>query len=249
MTERIDGSTHDRRALTHTLARALALLAPLLGACASTTAFHSEPLGDGAYKLKCDGPLPACLRRAEDVCKGNPYEVMKARDQRDRYGAEVGQGGQVEIRTSEAIVRCGQRGKAPPPTTAQFEDQPETFRLRRKDAVPEDRPAVDPSLTSKPVEPAPTALPQRACIPGSTQACIGPGKCEGGQSCLPEGNGFGPCDCGTLGVPMGIPPATPLGSAAAATPGTKPAPAKPGTKPAPAPGPTPNAAPPSSTKP
>ena len=35
-----------------------------------------------------------------------------------------------------------------------------------------------------------------ACIPGVTQACIGPGGCNGGQACVSNGSGFGPCDCG-----------------------------------------------------
>jgi hypothetical protein len=35
-----------------------------------------------------------------------------------------------------------------------------------------------------------------ACVKGVTQACVGPGGCSGGQACLPDGSGFGPCDCG-----------------------------------------------------
>lgn len=35
-----------------------------------------------------------------------------------------------------------------------------------------------------------------ACVAGSTQACVGPGGCAGGQACLPDGSGFGECDCG-----------------------------------------------------
>jgi len=34
------------------------------------------------------------------------------------------------------------------------------------------------------------------CTPGETQACVGPGSCEGGQFCLTDGSGWGPCDCG-----------------------------------------------------
>jgi hypothetical protein len=45
-----------------------------------------------------------------------------------------------------------------------------------------------------PVEPV-APEPERACIPGSTQRCIGPGACEGGQSCLKNGSGYGPCEC------------------------------------------------------
>jgi hypothetical protein len=34
------------------------------------------------------------------------------------------------------------------------------------------------------------------CTPGDTRACIGPGACDGGQLCLPDGS-WGACDCGT----------------------------------------------------
>src|SRR5260370_7170510 len=38
-----------------------------------------------------------------------------------------------------------------------------------------------------------------SCVPGSTQACFGPGACRGGQQCLPDRSGWGPCDCGAAG--------------------------------------------------
>jgi hypothetical protein len=34
------------------------------------------------------------------------------------------------------------------------------------------------------------------CIPGATQACIGPGGCLSGQSCRADGEGYDPCSCG-----------------------------------------------------
>jgi hypothetical protein len=44
--------------------------------------------------------------------------------------------------------------------------------------------------------PAPTASSlERACVPGSTQRCVGTGACEGGQACLADGSGYGPCEC------------------------------------------------------
>lgn len=36
----------------------------------------------------------------------------------------------------------------------------------------------------------------RACTPGSTQECVGPGACKGGQSCAFDGSGWSPCECG-----------------------------------------------------
>lgn len=43
----------------------------------------------------------------------------------------------------------------------------------------------------------------KACSPGATQACTGPGACKGGQTCLATGQAWGACDCGTAGAPGG----------------------------------------------
>lgn len=37
---------------------------------------------------------------------------------------------------------------------------------------------------------------QRSCVPGSTQACLGPGACKGAQACRDDGLSFEKCDCG-----------------------------------------------------
>ncbi len=42
------------------------------------------------------------------------------------------------------------------------------------------------------------AEPQQRCVPGSTQACLGPGACKGGQACREDGRGFESCDCGGM---------------------------------------------------
>src|SRR6266478_7345498 len=39
----------------------------------------------------------------------------------------------------------------------------------------------------------------RVCAPGITETCVGPGACMGGQACLPNGSGWGPCEC-TMGT-------------------------------------------------
>jgi hypothetical protein len=36
------------------------------------------------------------------------------------------------------------------------------------------------------------------CTRGQTRECVGPGACKGGQACLPDGSGFGACDCGPV---------------------------------------------------
>jgi hypothetical protein len=44
--------------------------------------------------------------------------------------------------------------------------------------------------------PAPALAVARSCVPGATQACLGPGACSGAQACRDDGEGFLPCDCG-----------------------------------------------------
>lgn len=34
-----------------------------------------------------------------------------------------------------------------------------------------------------------------ACAPGDTRLCAGIGRCQGAQACLPDGSGYGECDC------------------------------------------------------
>lgn len=196
---------------TATATTALAVLALLVG-CASHQGVETQKLPDGTLRIKCQGSLASCLARAEDLCHGTTYDVVRARDQRDRYGPELGTA-QVEVRSSEAFVRCGSRGRplggidplTPPPPAG-------------SDATL----ATDTTPQRPPAPPAPPPPPPvRACVPGATQACIGPGKCEGGQSCLPDGTAFGPCDCGTLGAPLVAPAgAAPPGNASPPAPTT-----------------------------
>lgn len=192
------------RSFATSAATSLALAGLLAAACASAgnSGYEAKQLADGTLRLKCQGALPACIAHAEAACHGNNYEVVKARDQRDTYGPEYGTS-QVEVRSSEAIIRCGAKGQAAP-------------------ALPPDPEApTHPSDTNANAAiPAPPAQTQRSCVPGSTQACIGPGRCEGGQSCLPDGSAFGPCDCGTLGPPPVAPPSAPPAAAAPAAPGS-----------------------------
>ena len=43
----------------------------------------------------------------------------------------------------------------------------------------------------------------RVCEPGTTQACVGPGACDGGQRCADDGSAWSECNCGTGGGPGG----------------------------------------------
>lgn len=43
------------------------------------------------------------------------------------------------------------------------------------------------------------------CDPGRSEACTGPGGCEGGQVCDANGLGYGPCECGAPVDDLGMP--------------------------------------------
>jgi len=61
------------------------------------------------------------------------------------------------------------------------------------------------------------AVGSRACTPGASQACVGPGACQGGQVCTADGTGYGPCDCGVGVGGSGGAGGSPDGSAGSAS--------------------------------
>lgn len=89
--------------------------------------------------------------------------------------------------------------------------------------------------------PASKAAPKSSCSAGETRACVGAAACKGGQTCLPDGSGFGACDCGPAPAPpaSAAPPAPPpeavtpptSSSAAPVSPEPAPAPTVPGAMP------------------
>jgi hypothetical protein len=48
---------------------------------------------------------------------------------------------------------------------------------------------------SAPVSEHPSVRPARACVPGTTQACLCAGGDHGVQSCEAQGTGYAPCEC------------------------------------------------------
>lgn len=142
---------------------AMAAILFALAGCASRVAVTR--MVNGNYHLKCTAPLPVCLNHAQGVCSNNRYIVVRAADIHDYHGTLQAH---MEVRTSEAIVSCGERTKLGPHL---------------------DPMAMPPAPDCEPVAPA------RPCIPGATQTCVGPGACQGGQSCLPDGGGYSPCAC------------------------------------------------------
>jgi hypothetical protein len=126
-----------------------------------------EPLGSERFHLKCTTALARCLAEAADAsCQGRHYIVERAVNDLDMRGATPNQ---AEFRTSEAIIHCGGANNWGP-------------------LAPPMGPAEKPPETK--------AAEARVCAPGSTQACVGPGGCKGGQACLLNGSAYGACDCG-----------------------------------------------------
>jgi hypothetical protein len=91
-----------------------------------------------------------------------------------------------------------------------------TSELKLRDAPPYEKEYRTSKLSficssDNEVPPAPAAnsLPEagdgRTCGAGDTRACVGPGGCAGGQTCRPDGVGFGTCDCGLAGVGLKAP--------------------------------------------
>jgi hypothetical protein len=143
--------------------------------CAMTPAFTSRRLDDGSYELACKTSLAMCLDRVDEICRGQPFDVLSAHDHRRAIDIQMGNY-QNEVRSSEAIVRC----------------------THNKPLL-----GGDETRPAPPSPPAPSIAPPpaRACVPGATQVCVGLGACSGGQACLPDGSGFGPCNCASSAPP------------------------------------------------
>jgi len=133
---------------------------------------------DGGYSLSCKGPLSDCLRHAERLCRDQGYTVTEGRSIRELAGHESGQS-QVLLETSNATIYCGSHATRPP------------IELKRETPLEPVAPVV---AAPTPAPPAPAPAP--ACVPGSSQACVGPAGCSGGQACKADGTGYEPCNCG-----------------------------------------------------
>ena len=149
------------------------LLVFLLPFGCSSNSSTAARLADGSWHLTCKTALGGCVQKAEQICKEQSYEILRGRNERRRYGHELGES-QVVADRSEIVVRCAGDAALPPSSPVQG--------------------------GAAPAERAPNV-----CTKGSTQACVGAGACAGGQACLADGSGFGPCDCGPTPAPAATP--------------------------------------------
>lgn len=136
---------------------------------------------DGTYAVEC-GSQKACLDRAARICQPGGYTLVGAHSNRKRYGVP---GNEKLIGKDEIFVRCDKDRPVDTP-----DPQSGTWQLKhpKADATP------TPSVPS--ASPATVDVREAVCRPGETQRCVGPGACDGGQACMADGSGFGPCDCG-----------------------------------------------------
>jgi len=138
---------------------------------------QEKRLDNGAWHIRCGESMSRCTNRAEALCGDRGYHILGGGTRGDLLGGATGYRTRVE--SSELIVRCGAEPVG---------DEETAEGGREPVAAPEPAPAHN-----------------LLCVPGSTQACVGPGGCSGGQSCLADGSGYGACDCG--GAQPAAPPA------------------------------------------
>lgn len=152
-------------------ARALLVATVALAACAGPRV-TIEKRDDGILHLKCPTTLSECLEQASIACNRGKYAVLRAIDDPD---IKAGMALTATLYPgSEAYVRCGSAHSL----------------------GAENKQLLEQPLCPAPAAAPPPAPPSRSCVPGSTQACVGPGGCHGGQSCDADGSRYAPCDCG-----------------------------------------------------
>lgn len=158
------------------------LVALCLCGCSSVKATR---LNDGSFRLRCKA-LSECAKRADALCPDQAYSVVSGRSELNVYGGQNGI--QTHLTEAELVIQCG-------PVEQDAQQAPLTHDEQSAGTAPQ-KPAPRPATT-----PSEAEKPHLACTPGSTQKCFGAGACEGGQACLPDGSGFGPCDCGAVRAP------------------------------------------------
>jgi hypothetical protein len=162
-----------------------ALLLALATACSRNA--HSVRLqayspSDEIFRISCEDDIQYCRDEASEVC-GGLYQVLEtagAPVEPERVSSAPGPRStgpryQRPKYVGQMVVACG-NGSRPEAAPASL------------------TPSAPPDAVETPVD--------RLCVPGITQECLGPAACRGAQACLPDGNGYGPCDCGKASTPV-----------------------------------------------
>lgn len=161
----------------------------LLTACGPAQ-FQQEKLKDGSFKVTCELSMDECVRRAGDLCRNERYRILEGTSETRLRDAPPFE---RAYHTSRLHLACTNDGA--------------DVLLSLDKPANADKPATDAAKATAPV-----------CTAGETRTCVGAGACQGGQACLADGKGFGPCDCGPAAA------VAPAPSDAAAPPATEAAP-------------------------
>lgn len=174
----------------------LALTGAAAYACSTAQVFRLNPGEEPErYRVVCRESSRQCDRKAKEQCDGEYTVVsreMSHPEQEEVADSDLSSTGPSEGYVgwrSELIVVCGRELpklelKRPPDTAASASAA-----------------STASSETSTPPPSAAAPARQMLCVPGVTQACLGPGACSGAQACLRDGSGYGVCDCGTAPTP------------------------------------------------
>ena len=136
-------------------------------ACVSHRVYE---ISNGKLRIQCPSVLAECMEEAEAHCLSRGgIQVVSTREKNELYGVEGNKEGTL---VSEVIFYCGDDAPRPP------------IKLPPRPVAS----VEDTSGESAQSE-------RRICIAGSTQRCIGPGACVGGQTCNDGGTAWGPCLC------------------------------------------------------
>jgi hypothetical protein len=181
------------------------LLAGAVAGCshpARATRLPSEGTAP-VYQIDCRTKVESCRDKAAEVCAG-PYEVIESTGapieppRVDTAPGPRSTGPQYQHPdwAGRLVVACR--------STSENSELEAHEGLRRSEG-PAPVTAAPAPVTAPPAAAAPQLAPNQICVPGVTQACLGPGACRGAQACLADGRGYGVCDCGTA-APSAPPP-------------------------------------------
>lgn len=178
----------------------LALLA--LSACGAPEV-QSQRLKDGSWSFQCELSMDECIRKVQDNCPNQRYRILEGSSQtrlRDVPPFEKA------YHTSKLRLECN-------------DDSGDALISFGSDKIA-------PSASSAPssaAAPASVSKPP-VCTQGQTRECVGAAACKGGQACLADGSGFGPCDCGPAPAPSAQAEVPPPSSSPPPSPSVVPSP-------------------------
>lgn len=177
-------------------------LSALTLACGSV---NTSRLPHGGFRISCEKGMEDCVSRADKLCSGKGYTILGGQNETEQLGGASSNYQTVKF-VGELEIVCG-KVEVAAPACKPISTEETVHRVGEPAPV-------------APVLPAPPTT-TRACVPGSTQTCVGAAACAGGQVCLADGSGYGACDCGTTTSSSAVAPVLPP-TAAPSPPSQKP---------------------------